>query len=48
MLPDLTGTIVEWKSKGLPNKKKIDPLLQEIITFTPRNVVNLFCLLFMN
>ena len=47
MLPDLTGTIVEWESKGLSNKKN-SLLLQEIITFTPRNVVNLFCLLFMN
>ena len=41
ILPGLKDTIIEWKYKGLPNKK-LSLLLQEIITFTRRNVVNLF------
>ena len=41
MLTVLTDTITVWKSKGLSNKK-LSLLLQEIITFTQRNVGNLF------
>ena len=41
MLAGLIDTIVEWKSKGL-SSKKLGLLIQDIVTFTPRNVINLF------
>ena len=41
MLTGFIDTIVEWKSKGL-SSKNLGLLIQDIVTFTPRNVINLF------
>ena len=41
MLAVFIDTIVEWKSKGL-SSKGLGLLMQDVVTFTPRNVVNSF------
>ena len=41
MLAGFIDTTVEWKSKGL-SSKRLGLLMQDIVTFTPRNVVNSF------
>ena len=41
MLAVFIDTIVEWRSKGL-SSKGLGLLMQDVVTFTPRNVVNSF------